>query len=148
MKNLLSIILILAASGNIGKCQSPDVRQIEFSKETRGYQEHIRITPDSLNIYVEDAVRGNGSMKESRRLEAQEWASLVSALEHVKLSELDKLVSPTMKRASDAAMHSTITITTKDGKTFSHGFDDDDPHKVLQPLVKAVREVAGPGKKP
>lgn len=141
-------MLILAASGNIAKCQSAQVRQIEFSKETRGYQEHIRITHDSLNIYVEDAVRGNGSQNESRTLDAHEWASLVSALEHVKLSELDKLASPTMKRASDAAMHSTVTITTTDGKTFSHGFDDDNPHEVLQPLLKAIRQAAGPGKKP
>ena len=141
-------MLILAASGNIAKCQSADVHQIEFSKETRGYQEHIRITADSLNIYAEDAVRGNKSTNESRKLEAQEWTSLVAALEHVKLSELDKLASPTMKRASDAAMHSTITITTKNGQTFSHGFDDDNPHKILQPLVKSIRQVAGPGKKP
>ena len=148
MKNLLSILLILAASGNIGKCQSAEVKQIEFSKETRGYQEHIRLTADSLNIYAEDAVRGNGSTSESRKLEAQEWVSLVAALEHVKLSELDVLASPTMKRASDGAMHATITITTKEGKTFSHGFDDDNPHQVLQPLVKAIRQVAGPGKKP
>lgn len=149
MKIAITFFWVFLASWNISKCQSAeDIRHIEFSKESRGYQEHILITPDSLRSFMENAIAGNGPVERSRKVTPVEWSALLSTLEGVNLRSLDELPSPSMRRASDAAMHGTITITTKGGDTYSHGFDDEEPNEVLRPLILAIREIAGPGEKP
>ncbi len=146
MKKVFACAFLLCISLSATRCQPVTIVQIEYSKESRGYQEHIRITPDSLTRFVDD--REHTGTRQSRHLEDQEWQTLLSTLEHVELEDIDQLVSPTALRASDAAMHSTLSITTSNGQTCTHGFDDENPHDVLKPLLKAVRELAGPAKKP
>lgn len=143
MKHIVFLSLILAV-GNTSQCQ-PDktITRIELSKVTRGYQEYIRITPDSLNVYIEN-IRSSDkpTVEYGRKLEPDEWTRLIKTFEPVKLDDIPKLTSPSMKRAVDAAMHSTITIQTKKGK-YAHGYDDEDPHEALQALRKEIREIAG-----
>jgi hypothetical protein len=143
MKNIVFLYIVLAA-GNAAQCQ-PDktITQIELSKITRGYQEYIRITPDSVNVYVENSRSTDRPGAEyGRKLETDEWTRLIQSFEGVKLDDIPKLTSPGMKRAVDAAMHSTITVQTKDHK-YAHGYDDEDAHKALQALRKEIREIGG-----
>jgi hypothetical protein len=39
-------------------------------------------------------------------------------------------------------MHATITIYTKGGSAYAHGYDDENPHEALRPLRKAIREIS------
>jgi hypothetical protein len=78
----------------------------------------------------------------SRKITADEWTALVNMAKEIKLKDIPALVAPTMKRASDAAMHATLTVSTEDGKSYSHGYDDENPHEALQPLRKAIRELS------
>ena len=144
MKNIL-IIICLLAFGNLAQCQSgKSISQIELSKTTRGHQEFIRITPDSVNVYVESHHSTEKPVtKYGRKIEPAEWTELVKITQQLKLEDIPKLPSPTMKRAVDAAMHSTIIIQTSDGKSYEHGYDDEDPHKDLKPLRREIRKVSG-----
>jgi hypothetical protein len=122
------------------------VTQIELSKISRGYQEDVRITPDSVFILMDDS-SGQPRVRHSRKLESQEWTRLVESLDDVQLTIIPSLPSPTMNRAVDGARHSTLTVTTSDGRSYPHGFDDEDPHEALQPLLKVLREISGPVEK-
>jgi hypothetical protein len=53
------------------------------------------------------------------------------------------LPSPTSKRAFDGARHSTITIETTLGKSYTHSFDDKNPHPGLMELMEAIVQIAG-----
>ena len=107
--------------------------RIEFSSLTRGYQELIVITEDSIRISTQ------GRTKENKSIENQDWANIIKALKNVKPTDIAGLKSPTTKRAYDGARHSTITVMTKSG-TYSHSFDDEDPHEKLKPLMKVIHD--------
>lgn len=140
MKNILIPIFMVFVFGTASKCQQdPAIREIELTKVSRGYGEHIRINPDSLHVLIENRRGNNPSESHARKITKDEWTTLIKTIQDVPLKDIPALTSPTMKRASDGAMHATITIYTTDEKSYSHGYDDEDPHKALQPLRKAIR---------
>jgi hypothetical protein len=142
MKNILLPIVMVFVFGTASKCQQEAViREIELSKVSRGYAEHIRINPDSLHVLIENRKGNKPSESYSRKISKDEWTALIKTIQDVPLKDISALTSPTMKRASDGAMHATITVYTTDEKSYSHGYDDEDPHKALQPLRKAIREL-------
>lgn len=140
-KTIITILLVwwtaLLAQKN------SEIRQVEFSKVSRGYEEHVRIKSDSVHVFVHDIRGDKAAVKFARKIEESEWVRIVEAIKPVKVKEIEALPSPTMKRASDAAMHGTLTITTGDGKSYANGFDDENPHDSLKPLLKIVKEISG-----
>jgi hypothetical protein len=123
--------------------QAPVVTQIELTKQSRGYQEAIRITADSVFVVAEDLKNSKPALRYAREISDEDWTSLLSTIGSIKLKDIESLSSPTMKRASDAAMHAILKITTNDGSEYAHGYDDENPHESLQELRKKVREVSG-----
>jgi hypothetical protein len=109
--------------------------KVEFSSLTRGYQELVIITKDS----VSQSVNGRGESSENAiAIKAIEWDCIIKAFKKVSLQSIPELQSPTMKRSYDGALHSTITITTASGQQFIHSFDDDEPHEKLKPLMREI----------
>jgi len=62
----------------------------------------------------------------------------MSSLKGINPSEIDDLKSPGDKRTYDAASHGSLILTTADGESFSHGFDDTEPNQSLQTLMKRI----------
>lgn len=123
--------------------QQPQItyQEFELSKVGRGYSEHIRVTEDSIFVSRESrkqpALTGGFIRKTTR----EEWSRLVSLAASVKLQDLDKLTSPGLERASDGALHATLTILVKGGKPASHGFDSGRPNEMLQPLYEELSKI-------
>jgi hypothetical protein len=126
------------------RCQEdPVITRIEFTSLTRGYNEVVSFSPDSLNQVTD---RRESQQKIFRRaLKEDEWKELVRSTGGISLSDVDQLLSPTSKRAFDGARHSTITIHTRDGKTYTHAFDDEHPHEKLQPLMDTIKKMSSVG---
>ncbi|HEY0743829.1 MAG TPA: hypothetical protein VGD40_20330 [Chryseosolibacter sp.] len=139
----LSIGLLLLCCTLLWAQSKLDIKEIEFSKIARGYEEHVRVNPDSVHVLIHDVRGEKPATNFSRKLEKEEWVKLMDIAKSIKVSEIESLPSPTMKRASDAAMHGTLTLTTGKDKSYSHGFDDENPHDSLKPLLQAVREISG-----
>lgn len=117
------------------------ITKIEFSTGTRGYQKNVFISADSV-IEVTEGRESKQPVK--KKIEQNEWTGLIGIASELSLSEIEKLPSPTSRRAFDGAKHSSIVITTKDGKSYTHAFDDEQPHKKLQPLMKAISKLKTP----
>jgi hypothetical protein len=117
------------------------ITKVEFTSLTRGYQKQVFLTADSL-VEVIDG-RQDDTKVTKRKLPAGEWDVLIKSIGTVPLTEVQELPSPTSRRAFDGARHSTLTLTTKEGKSYSHTFDDENPHKKLQPLMDAIKKVVG-----
>ena len=142
--------VILSCLSLAGRCQQKAagstqddmiVTKIEFTTLTRGYQKQVFFSADSL-IKIIDG-RQNDHKVVKRKLDAGKWEALVKCVSDVSLSEIPQLQSPTFRRSFDGARHSSIVITTRDGKTYTHGFDDESPHKKLQPLMDLIKKAEG-----
>ncbi|MBI1767388.1 MAG: hypothetical protein HY015_04475 [Bacteroidetes bacterium] len=128
MKSIL--VFLWLTSYTILAQKTADIVRIEFSSLTRGYQELVVITADSLKATTPT---------QHKAIKNKDWTGVIKSLYGVHLNDIEGLKSPTMKRAYDGARHSTITIITKSGK-YSHSFDDEDPHEKLKPLMKVIHD--------
>jgi hypothetical protein len=147
MRNVLVISIFILAFVSLSKGQTGQtISEIELSKVSRGYEEHVRVNTDSIHVLIENRKGGKPSHSFSRKVSADEWTQLIKLTKTLKLTDIPALAAPTMKRASDAAMHATLTIYTQEGKSYSHGYDDENPHESLQPLRKAIRELSSNNK--
>jgi len=136
--------MVAMTTGSLKAQKKETIKQIDFTKSTRGYEARIRVTPDSVVTRVED-FRADEKVKQSgRKLSAAEWRALLKTLKKVSLESIPSLPSPGMQRASDAALQGTLQITTTQ-QTYAHSFDNEDPNAKLVPLLKAMKALV-PGK--
>jgi hypothetical protein len=133
-------VLVSFLSLTVSAQSSKEISRIEFNSGTRGYREQITITPDSVISIQEDFKANQKPLITARACSPKEWSKLLDCLGDVRLTEIETLESPTMKRAYDGASHGSIIISTTDNKTFTHGFDDEDPHKKLKPLMAEIKK--------
>jgi hypothetical protein len=142
MNNLFLLMVLVCSflSFAVSAQSSQEISRIEFNSGTRGYREQIIITPDSIVSIQEDIKANQKPNVKARAASPKEWSKLLDCLKDVRLTEIETLESPTMKRAYDGASHGSIIITTTDNKTFTHGFDDEDPHKKLKPLMAEIKK--------
>lgn len=136
MKLILACIIALAAYF-LPMEQSESIEEIRLSSSTRGYSKIITLRPDLFSLKIE----GKEGKETSRNATKAEWEQLVQALSGLPLNELDQLEPPSDKRASDRALHSTITIKTNKNEYSSRSFDNYSSPKQLVPLVEQIREL-------
>lgn len=137
----LTLIFILVTTV-LCTCKSQHaIRQIDFTKSSRGFREELIITKDSVLILTDNARSSDSLQRISKKLDERKWSELIATVKSLSLPEVPLYKSPTMKRTYDGALHGTLTITTMDGKTYSHGFDDENPHPKLRPLMKCILEI-------
>lgn len=108
--------------------------------------DEVVISRDSVHGAMENHRMPESSQNYASSIGQDEWAKLMLALKDVSLKDIDGLQSPTMNRAHDGALHSSIVITFEDGSSISHSFDDENPHPDLQPLLNAILEFRVPSK--
>lgn len=139
MKYALLTLFALALAVAAQAQQAADVRIITFTSFTRGSQEKIVVTPDSLHMETSGRL-GNSSI--DKAITPAQWKSLLTTLQEVNLSSISSLAAPTHQRESDGAMHSSFIITTTDTTYTSSSFDDRTPPAPLQPLMKQLEALA------
>lgn len=133
-KLLLSFVLFFVSLSLLAQ-QAP-VHKIRYEAFTRGYQKAVEITPDS--ILIEES--GTKSGKKQQALQPGEWEQFMSALEGIAPSDLPQMNAKGDNRASDAALHATLTITTDSGSYTSPTFDNYRAHPRLEPLMELIRK--------
>lgn len=121
--------------------QESEITRIEFNSGTRTQRQQVILTPDSIRIIREDFRVDQRPDITDRSMTSREWKALISSLKDVRLSEIKNLQSPSMRRTYDAAAHGSLIITTSNGETYTHGFDDENPHRKLRNLMDQIRRV-------
>ena len=140
MKWSLLAVVLLAGCASVAQ-NSEHIMRIEFSTLTRGYQELVTFTSDSVKFSRTQA--GKPKIAEAHVIKKNDWQELLKVVQKITLSEIPELKSPTMKRSFDGARHSTITIITDSNQTYIHSFDDENPHEKLQALMKVIIKKRG-----
>lgn len=135
--NIVSVFLFLNCMIG-GHAQDYDsIMKIEFSTLTRGAHQTIVFTKNQIET-TKQTHNDNVEKRTFSSLSAKQWEVLLLPLSALALAEIPTLTSPTKARAYDGARHSAITITTNSGKTFSHNFDNENPHERLKPLMREI----------
>lgn len=142
MKALKILFILSLFVFQAGAQTAKDVKQIEFSTSTRGSYKQFIFTPKEMMISEENRTSSKGEERQNKKLKSSEWKELCGTLKEVSIAGIPELKSPTMKRAYDGARTSTITVTTKDGKTFAHSFDNEDPNEQLKKLMQAISSLS------
>lgn len=141
MRKLLFTSIFILTTFNLAAGQTLDkITTLEFTKQSRGFLDQLVISRDSIHGMVENHRATDQSKHYASDIDQDQWAELVLSLKDVSLADVDGLQSPTMNRAHDGAVHSTIVITLEDGQSVTHGFDDENPHPDLKPLLDAMLE--------
>jgi hypothetical protein len=122
--------------------QGASVTRIEFNKGSRTTHEQVIITPDSVHVIDENFQKDKNTPAYARPIDAKEWKSLLQIVQKIDVKELASLKAPSDKRATDSALHGSIIITTAGGQSYTHGFDNEDPHQKLVPLMKEIRKIS------
>jgi hypothetical protein len=135
MKWCFVAVILIVGCASVAQ-HSDHIMRIEFSSLTRGYQEHIVITSDSVKYSRVQA--GHPKVARSHAIKKSEWEDLLKIVQKIDLKEMSELKSPTMKRSFDGARHSTISVITDSNQTFRHLFDDENPHEKLKALMSAI----------
>ena len=146
---ILSFLLIasLMTSGRTCGQSLENITTIAFVKQTRGFLDEVVISRDSVQGFVENHRAPEASQQYATGIDQDDWARLIFALKDVSLQDIDGLQSPTMNRAHDGAIHSSIEITFEDGSKITHSFDDEKPHPDLQPLLDVILQLRLPAGK-
>lgn len=140
-------VLLIASLATAGKtcAQSlENISAITFTKQTRGFLDEVVISRDSVQGFVENHRTPESSQHYAAGIDADDWSKVILSLKDVSLEDIDGLQSPTMNRAHDGAIHSSLQITFEDGSTITHSFDDETPHPDLKPLLDAVLQFRVP----
>lgn len=143
--SLVLISILLALTSTCGQSLE-NITSITFTKQTRGYLDEVVISRDSVHGLVENHRAPQQSKHFAADVDQDDWRNLMVALQDVSLEDIDGLQSPTMNRAHDAAIHSSISITFENGTSVTHSFDDENPHPDLQPLLAVIKELRPGGK--
>jgi hypothetical protein len=143
--NLIFIIIVIASVKAWGQ-SAENITIIAFTKQSRGFLDEVVISRDSVHGATENHRMPENAQNYASPIGGDEWAKLMIALKDVSLKDVDGLQSPTMNRAHDGALHSSIVITFEDGSSISHSFDDENPHPDLKPLLDAILEFRVPQK--
>jgi hypothetical protein len=148
MKGLVFLLVMsMAAAINVCAQSAEDITSITFTKQSRGFLDEVIISRDSVQGMFENHRVPESSQQYASGIDADGWSRLVLALQNVSLSDIDGLQSPTMNRAHDGAIHSSIVITLEDGSSVTHSFDDENPHPDLQPLLDEILQFRLSGNK-
>ncbi len=144
LKGFVFLLTLIAVCFNQCLAQEgKEITRIEFNSGTRTQRQQVILTPDSIRIVREDFRVDQQPNIIDRTMSSKEWQNLISSLNDVRLSEIKNLQSPTMKRTFDAAAHGSLIITTRNGDTYTHGFDDEQPHRKLRNLMSEIRRIRG-----
>ena len=138
MKHFIYITFCLCSL--LVRCQTAgEVSKIGFTTLTRGFQKQVFISKDSVIEIIDGRQEANKVTK--KRIDKSEWDLLTESLKQVDVAEVPSLPAPSSRRAFDGARHSTITLTTTDGKEWMHTFDDESPHPKLKALMEAILRI-------
>lgn len=140
------LLILVMVSVNAWGQHAENITAISFTKQSRGFLDEVVISRDSVHGATENHRMPENAQNYASSIGEDEWAKLMIALRDVSLEDIDGLQSPTMNRAHDGALHSSIVITFEDGTSISHSFDDENPHPDLQPLLDAILEFRVPRK--
>jgi mannitol-1-phosphate/altronate dehydrogenase len=134
MKTIISLLIILTSVSCVSqkKPQENSIKEVVFNAQTRGALENI--TLKGVNIEYKTY-----SDTKSIVIDEKQKNKLFDLINAVDLNEISTFKASSENRASDRAMHATLSIKTDKGVFTSNQFDDNNPPEELKKIIELLR---------
>lgn len=134
MKTIISLLIILTSVSCVSqkKPQENSIKEVVFNAQTRGALENIALK--GVNIEYETY----GDTK-NIIIDEKQKNKLFDLINAIDLNEIATFKASTENRASDRAMHATLSIKTDKGVFTSNQFDDNNPPEELKKIIELLR---------
>jgi hypothetical protein len=110
-----------------------ETMNVTYHAQTRGAMEHIEISNNELQYKTYNT-------EKSITLSSSQLQQLKQELSKLNLEKMGDFTSPKEGRATDRAMHATLTIKSENNEYTSSQFDDNAPPKELENIIKLLKE--------
>ena len=108
------------------------IKSVELSYRTRGMQQFLHITRDSVEVKINDKISHYKTTK-------TQWQNILKTFQKVRLNNIIKLKRPTSKSSYDGALIAQLSVVTNRKEYNSVSFDHDTPPAELIKIIDAMK---------
>lgn len=108
------------------------IKSVELSYRTRGMQQFLHISRDSIEVKINDKISHYKTTK-------TQWQNILKTIQKVRLSGISKLKRPTSKSSYDGALITQLMVVTNRKEYNSVSFDHDTPPAALVKIIDAMK---------
>ena len=108
------------------------IKSVELSYRTRGMQQFLFITRDSVEVKINDKISHYKTTK-------TQWQNILKTFQKVRLNNIIKLKRPTSKSSYDGALIAQLSVVTNRKEYNSVSFDHDTPPAELIKIIDAMK---------
>ncbi|MBT8295045.1 MAG: hypothetical protein KJO51_01370 [Gramella sp.] len=131
------LILLFSANDCSHQAQS-QIDSVSYETFTRGSTTMYTVTPENIRIKS----TGVNAGENSKSISSEDWALLMTSIEKIEVSDLNRLKAPSQSRASDAALHAILSVRKNDTIYKTNSFDHGNAPAEVKPLVQAILRLA------
>lgn len=125
----LLIFMLMFGSNSI---HTETIKSVELSYRTRGMQQFLHITRDSVEVKINDKISHYKTTK-------TQWQNILKTFQKVRLNNIIKLKRPTSKSSYDGALIAQLSVVTNRKEYNSVSFDHDTPPAELIKIIDAMK---------
>ncbi|NNK27221.1 MAG: hypothetical protein HKP06_03175, partial [Flavobacteriaceae bacterium] len=119
------------------KMEQNNMITIEYTAITRGSFKEIKATKEIISYQ-----KNRSEQASVKDCSEKEWGELMVLLKAIDLDLLSKLEAPSKKHQFDGAAIATLIVTVNEKLYQSPSFDDGNPPKEIESLVKYILTIA------
>ena len=108
------------------------IKSVELSYRTRGMQQFLYITRDSVEVKINDKISHYKTTK-------IQWKNILKIIQKVRLSSISTLKRPSSKSSHDGALMAQLMVGTNRKEYNSVSFDHDTPPAELVKIIDAMK---------
>ena len=108
------------------------IKSVELSYRTRGMQQFLYITRDSVEVKINDKISHYKTTK-------IQWKNILKIIQKVRLSSISTLKRPSSKSSYDGALMAQLMVVTNRKEYNSVSFDHDTPPAELVKIIDAMK---------
>ena len=125
----LLVFMLMFGSNSI---HTETIKSVELSYRTRGMQQFLYITRDSVEVKINDKISHYKTTK-------IQWKNILKIIQKVRLSSISTLKRPSSKSSYDGALMAQLMVVTNRKEYNSVSFDHDTPPAELIKIIDAMK---------
>ena len=125
-------LLIFMLMFGTNSLHTETIKLVELSYRTRGMQQFLHISRDSIEVKINDKISHYKTTK-------TQWQNILKTFQKVKLNNITKLKRPSSKSSYDGALMAQLMVVTNRKEYNSVSFDHDTPPAELVKIIDAMK---------
>ena len=125
----LLVFMLMFGSNSI---HTETIKSVELSYRTRGMQQFLYITRDSVEVKINDKISHYKTTK-------IQWKNILKIIQKVRLSSISTLKRPSSKSSYDGALMAQLMVVTNRKEYNSVSFDHDTPPAELVKIIDTMK---------